>query len=131
LVTIGEFAAFNHAWEQGMRRVTPCGPARAATPPACGRTPRQKCDDPSVDRPPRRGDARCVADHQTFALMLLRQIVGAHRALLQAEAAPEGERERAVLAARQRLGLLVQQASVQFPSPLGRQPDQAAVIADH
>lgn len=48
--------------------------------------------------------------------MLLRQIVGAHRALLQAESAPVAERDQAIQVARQRLGLLVHQASVQFPS---------------
>jgi len=69
-----------------------------------------------------------VADHQTFATMLLRQIVGAHRALLQAESAPEAERAQAVQAARQRLGLLVHQASVQFPS-LREVPQDAAPAA--
>lgn len=60
--------------------------------------------------------------------MLLRQIVGAHRALLQAEAAPEAERDQAVRAARQRLGLLIHQASVQFPA-LRDLPSDAAASA--
>jgi len=70
-----------------------------------------------------------VADHQSFATMLLRQIVGAHRALQQAEAAPEADREEAVRAARQRLGLLVHQASVQFPSLHEVAQDAAAPAA--
>jgi len=65
---------------------------------------------------PHQIDARPVTDHQPFAILILRQIVGAHRALCRAEAAPEGERERVLPAARQRLNQLIQQASVQFPS---------------
>jgi len=63
--------------------------------------------------------------------MLLRQIVGAHRALLQAEAAPETEREQAVRAARQRLGLLIHQASVQFPALREVPQDVVAPAAGH
>jgi hypothetical protein len=87
-----------------------------ASPTGCGAPPRQRFDVPFVDPATHSVEASPVADHQSFATMLLRQIVGAHRALLQAEAAPEPERAQAVQVARQRLGLLVHQASVQYPS---------------
>ncbi len=61
--------------------------------------------------------------------MLLRQIVGAHQALLQAEAAPLAERAGAVEAARLRLGMLVRQASAQFPAPRGAAPSQDEAAA--
>jgi hypothetical protein len=70
-----------------------------------------------------------VADHQAFAVMLLRQIVGAHQALLRAEAAPFAERAAAVEAARLRLGMLVRQASAQFPAPRGLVPSEDGAAA--
>jgi len=56
-----------------------------------------------------------VANHQAFALLLLRRIVDAHRALLEAEASRSDDREQDVLGARQRLEQLVHLAAVQFP----------------
>lgn len=72
-----------------------------------------------------------MADHQAFAAMLLRQIVGAHRALLEAEAGRGPDCEDAVQAARERLRQLVQQASVQFPSPFVQPAGPAIPIARH
>jgi hypothetical protein len=68
-----------------------------------------------------------VNQHTSFAQLLLRQIVGAHRALLEAEADGSSGRERAILAARQRLSRLVLQAAVQFPGAREAEDPASAV----